>query len=58
MTTRSLGLEEHHSIRLRIGVEETAANPGGMNLFGRGFGNTDQDITMTLTTAETAPNAG
>ena len=52
LTIAELKLEDHHSIRLRIGVEETAVHPGGMNLFGRGFGNTDQDITMTLTTRD------
>lgn len=51
ITIDALKLPDHHSIRLRVGVEEDAANPGGMNLFGRGFGNSDQDITMTLTTA-------
>jgi predicted transcriptional regulator len=54
LTIAALDLDEHHSIRLRVGVEETAMHPGGMNLFGRGFGNTDQDITMTLTTQSTA----
>ena len=44
----ALDLEAHHSIRLRVGVEEGAANPGGINIFGRGFGNHDQDIVMRL----------
>jgi len=43
-----LGLGEHHSIRLRIGIEEGARNPGGVNIFGRNFGNHDQDILMRL----------
>lgn len=44
----ALKLEEHHSIRLRIGIEEGAKHPGGINVFGRGFGNHDQDIVMRL----------
>jgi predicted transcriptional regulator len=43
-----LKLPEHHSIRVRIGVKETAEHPGGMNLFGRGFGNHDQDVILRL----------
>ncbi len=43
-----LDLSNHHSIRLRIGVKETARHPGGINVFGRGFGNHDQDIQLRL----------
>lgn len=43
-----LKLHEHHSIRLRVGIEEGARHPGGVNIFGRGFGNHDQDIVMSL----------
>lgn len=43
-----LALNEHRSIRVRIGVKEDARHPGGMNVFGRGFGNHDQDITLRL----------
>lgn len=45
-----LELLEHRSIRVRIEVAETAAHPGGINIFGRGFGNYDQDIVLRLTT--------
>ncbi|UFN47095.1 helix-turn-helix domain-containing protein [Roseomonas sp. OT10] len=48
VTLRDLDLDAHHSIRLRIGIEETAAHPGGINIFGRQFGNHDQDIVMRL----------
>jgi predicted transcriptional regulator len=41
-------LDEHHSIRLRIGIDENAEHPGGVNIFGKGFGNYDQDIMMRL----------
>ncbi|MBZ9935689.1 helix-turn-helix domain-containing protein [Mesorhizobium sp. BR1-1-16] len=43
-----LDIDRHHSIRLRIGIAENAKNPGGINIFGRGFGNFDQDIVMRL----------
>ncbi len=45
-----LDLSGHHSIRLRIGVREDAKHPGGINIFGRGFGNYDQDIVLRLHT--------
>jgi predicted transcriptional regulator len=45
-----LDLDTHHSIRLRIGVKEDAKHPGGINIFGRGFGNYDQDIVLRLHT--------
>ena len=45
---RDLNLPEHRSIRLTIAVREDARHPGGLNIFGRGFGNYDQDIVMRL----------
>ncbi len=45
-----LDLDKHRSIRLRIGVRDDARHPGGINIFGKGFGNYDQDIVMRLTT--------
>lgn len=45
-----LALAQHHSIRLRIAVKDNAKHPGGINIFGRGFGNYDQDIVMRLQT--------
>jgi predicted transcriptional regulator len=47
-----LALAEHHSIRLKIGIDDNARNPGGLNIFGRGFGNHDQDILMRLFLAQ------
>ena len=44
----ALRLAEHHSIRLRVGIAEGAQHPGGVNIFGRGFGDHDQDILMRL----------
>ncbi|MGO8692482.1 MAG: ArsR/SmtB family transcription factor [Rectinemataceae bacterium] len=43
-----LALAEHHSIRVKIGVKEGAAHVGGLNIFGRGFGNYDQAIILRL----------
>ena len=48
---RDLDIDKHRSIRFRIGVNETARHPGGVNIFGRGFGNYDQDIVMRITAA-------
>jgi predicted transcriptional regulator len=45
-----LDLLEHRSIRLRIEIPEKAEHPGGINIFGRGFGNYDQDIILRLKT--------
>ncbi|QLL65998.1 ArsR/SmtB family transcription factor [Sinorhizobium mexicanum] len=47
-TIASLGIQDHHSIRFRIGIDERAENPGGLNIFGKGFGDFDQDIVMTI----------
>jgi predicted transcriptional regulator len=32
-------------------VKDDAKHRGGLNIFGRGFGNYDQDITMRLATS-------
>ncbi|MBN9308062.1 metalloregulator ArsR/SmtB family transcription factor [Devosia sp.] len=50
VSLKELDLETHHSIRLRIGVKEDAKHPGGINIFGRGFGNYDQDIVLRVET--------
>ncbi|MER9545553.1 transcriptional regulator, partial [Mesorhizobium sp. M0437] len=38
------------SIRVRIGVKDDAKRPGGINIFGKGFGNYDQDILLRIKT--------
>ena len=48
VTLADLKVDAHRSIRTRIGVREDAKHPGGLNVFGRGFGNYDQDIIMRL----------
>lgn len=52
VTLQDLRLPEHHSIRLRIGIDDDGGRPGGINIFGRGFGNHDQDIVMRLNLAK------
>lgn len=47
-TVGDLKLPEHHSIRLKVGIDEAVGRPGGVNIFGRGFGNHNQDIVMRL----------
>ena len=43
-----LRLSDHHSIRVKVGIKETAENVGGLNIFGRRFGNYGQDIVLRL----------
>ncbi|HEV7277550.1 MAG TPA: helix-turn-helix domain-containing protein [Devosiaceae bacterium] len=50
VSLKDLDVQAHHSIRLRIGVKPDAKHPGGINIFGRGFGNYDQDIVLRLIT--------
>jgi len=45
---RDLDLTAHRSVRIRIEVKPEAQHPGGINIFGRGFGNYDQDIVLRL----------
>jgi predicted transcriptional regulator len=44
----ALHVNEHSSIKVRIGVKDTAKHVGGLNIFGKGFGNHDQDILLKL----------
>lgn len=48
---QDLQLEKHRSIRMRIGVKEDARHPGGLNIFGSGFGNHSKDIVLRLVKA-------
>jgi predicted transcriptional regulator len=56
VTLKQLDLAAHHSIRLKVGIDERAKHPGGVNIFGRGFGNYDQDIVMRLYMAQPKPD--
>jgi predicted transcriptional regulator len=48
VTLDDLCLNDHHSIKVRIGIAENAAHTGGINIFGKGFGDYDQDIVLKL----------
>ena len=48
VTIADLGLRPGEPIRIGIGVERDAAHVGGINIFGRGFGNYPQDLVMTI----------
>lgn len=48
VTLRDLRLDEFPWITVRIGVKDDAVNVGGLNIFGRCFGNYPQDILMRL----------
>ncbi|HEV7437536.1 MAG TPA: ArsR family transcriptional regulator [Pseudorhizobium sp.] len=48
VTLDMLGLDRHRSIRMRVGVKEDAQHPGGINIFGAGFGNYSQDIVLRI----------
>ncbi|MDR2740533.1 MAG: helix-turn-helix domain-containing protein [Treponema sp.] len=48
VTLKNLHIPDHHSIKVRIGVKESARHVGGLNIFGKGFGDHDQDIVLRL----------
>jgi predicted transcriptional regulator len=48
VTLDDLALVPGQPIRLRIGVRRAAANVGGVNIFGRAFGNYPQDIGLRI----------
>jgi predicted transcriptional regulator len=43
-----LNLQNSHKVRVRIGINPDAVHQGGVNLFGRQFGDYDQNIKMTV----------
>jgi len=51
-----LRLDDHHSIKVRIGIADNALHVGGINIFGKGFGDYDQDIVLKLY-ADTVSNS-
>lgn len=48
VTLSDLRLNQRPNLRLRIGVKPDAIHKGGVNLFGRQFGDHDQDIVMRV----------
>ncbi|MBB6673482.1 ArsR/SmtB family transcription factor [Cohnella nanjingensis] len=49
VSIRDVPIRYGEDIRLRLSVPETAKNCGGLSLFGRHFGNYDQDIEVAIT---------
>lgn len=52
VTVKELGLAEKPVFTFRIGVNEDAKNRGGLNLFGRKFGDYNQNIIVAFTCEE------
>lgn len=48
VTIFDLGIRNHTSIKVKIGIKENAKNIGGINIFGSSFGNYERDIIMRL----------
>ena len=48
ITLNEVDVRGHSSVKVRVGIKENAVNVGGINIFGRGFGNYDQDIVMKM----------
>ena len=49
ITIYDLNIESDNLLTFRIGVHEDAKNRGGINIFGRKFGDYNQNIILTLT---------
>ncbi|MDQ0415077.1 ArsR/SmtB family transcription factor [Mesobacillus stamsii] len=48
VTLKDLHVEQEPFITVRIGVKESAQNDGGVNLFGKKFGNYEKDLVIKL----------
>lgn len=48
VTLEQLAIVGRRTIDVRIGVEEGATHVGGLNLFGRRFGNYPEDLTLSI----------
>lgn len=48
VTLNDLKVIGNKSVRFKIGIKPDAANIGGINLFGKGFGDYEQDILMRV----------
>ncbi|ACL70809.1 ArsR/SmtB family transcription factor [Halothermothrix orenii] len=46
ITVSDLNIQEKSYVDVKIGIKDDARNVGGLNLFGRKFGNYEQDIIM------------
>jgi predicted transcriptional regulator len=56
VTLAQLQLHQARFISVRVGVKEDAHNVGGMNIFGRAFGNYPQDILLRIRYRMSAQN--
>lgn len=54
VTIDSFHLNSHSSIRFRMAVEESSAHVGGLTVFGKNFGNYNQDIKVSINYAPDA----
>ena len=48
VTIADISLRTGEPVHVRIGIQRAAENVGGVNLFGRGFGNYPQDIELRI----------
>ncbi len=48
VTLKDLHIKDHTSVKVRIGIKPEALNAGGLNIFGKGFGDYEQDIVMIM----------
>ena len=48
VTAKELGLTSKSSIKLKMEVPDTAEHVGGLTIFGKGFGNYNQDINVKM----------
>ncbi len=44
----TLGITGGETVRFELGIKETAVHRGGINLFGKNFGDFNQAIIMTI----------
>jgi predicted transcriptional regulator len=49
---KDLKYMDHHSFKIKIEVKENAEHMGGVNIFGKGFGNYGRDILLRLVREE------
>jgi predicted transcriptional regulator len=48
ITLTDLHLSEHHSIKTKLSVKDGENHQGGLNIFGKGFGNYPQDLILKI----------
>ncbi|MDF2513366.1 MAG: hypothetical protein K0S04_3232 [Herbinix sp.] len=48
LNTETLEMKDNYYFNFTLGVDKDSAHPGGINLFGRDFGNHRQDLLMKV----------